>query len=222
MNNPNRRTACDGAQRARKGRTRETTLGAAYHGERQAVSPIDDSYRVSGFDLRPWQDYRGPDTTTEHGSPVIGSARPRARTTHRWAIRRATAWVRHMPSFIEKCLTVLFCFRHFGAEIIKIEPPNTGDPLRGWRELDVDGTSPWFRSLARNKKSVSIDLRKEEGRVYVSLFIFPRDNSKSGNANNSANRLVRRLAERSDVVLENFKPGSTCSPVLPFVTSLLT
>lgn len=74
---------------------------------------------------------------------------------------------------------------HFGAEIIKVEPPNTGDPLRGWRELDVDGTSPWFRSLARNKKSVSIDLRKEEGRV-----------------------LVRRLAEHSDVVLENFKPGT--------------
>ncbi|KAH9042890.1 L-carnitine dehydratase/bile acid-inducible protein F [Lactarius deliciosus] len=74
---------------------------------------------------------------------------------------------------------------HFGAEIIKVEPPNTGDPLRGWRELDVDGTSPWFRSLARNKKSVSIDMRKEEGRA-----------------------LVRRLAERSDVVLENFKPGT--------------
>ncbi|KAH9174451.1 CoA-transferase family III [Lactarius sanguifluus] len=74
---------------------------------------------------------------------------------------------------------------HFGAEIIKVEPPNTGDPLRGWRELDVDGTSPWFRSLARNKKSVSIDMRQEEGRA-----------------------LVRRLAERSDVVLENFKPGT--------------
>jgi hypothetical protein len=59
--------------------------------------------------------------------------------------------------------------RHFGAEIIKVEPPNAGDPLRVWRELDVDGTSPWFRSLARNKKSVSIDMRKEEGRVYVFL-----------------------------------------------------
>ena len=66
-----------------------------------------------------------------------------------------------------------FLYRHFGAEIIKVEPPNTGDPLRGWRELDVDGTSPWFRSLARNKKSVSIDLRKEEGRVYVSFIHFP-------------------------------------------------
>ena len=60
-------------------------------------------------------------------------------------------------------------FSHFGAEIIKVEPPNTGDPLRGWRELDVDGTSPWFRSLARNKKSVSINMRKEEGRAYVSF-----------------------------------------------------
>lgn len=55
--------------------------------------------------------------------------------------------------------------RHFGAEIIKVEPPRSGDPLRVWRELDVDGTSPWFRSLARNKKSVTIDMRKEEGRA---------------------------------------------------------
>ena len=52
----------------------------------------------------------------------------------------------------------------FGAEVIKIEPPGVGDPLRVWRELDVDGTSPWFRSIARNKKSVAIDLRKPAGR----------------------------------------------------------
>jgi hypothetical protein len=52
----------------------------------------------------------------------------------------------------------------FGAEVIKVEPPRTGDPLRVWRELDVDGTSPWFRSIGRNKKSVAIDLRKPEGR----------------------------------------------------------
>ena len=72
--------------------------------------------------------------------------------------------------------------RHFGAEVVKVEPPNTGDPLRVWRELDVDGTSPWFRSIGRNKKSVTIDMRKEEGRACVflpvhfslslSLFIF--------------------------------------------------
>ena len=54
--------------------------------------------------------------------------------------------------------------RHFGAEVIKVEPPNVGDPLRVWRELDVDGVSPWWRSIARNKKSVAIDMRKEEGR----------------------------------------------------------
>jgi len=57
--------------------------------------------------------------------------------------------------------------RHFGAEVIKVEPPNGGDPLRVWRELDVDGTSPWFRSIGRNKKSVTIDMRKEEGRACV-------------------------------------------------------
>lgn len=52
----------------------------------------------------------------------------------------------------------------FGAEVIKVEPPRLGDPLRVWRELDTDGTSPWFRSIGRNKKSVAIDLRKAEGR----------------------------------------------------------
>jgi len=73
----------------------------------------------------------------------------------------------------------------FGAEIIKVEPPNGGDPLRVWRELDVDGTSPWFRSIARNKKSVAIDMRKPEGR-----------------------ELVKQLAIKSDVIIENFKPGT--------------
>ncbi|KAM5537839.1 hypothetical protein V8D89_008481 [Ganoderma adspersum] len=74
---------------------------------------------------------------------------------------------------------------HYGAEVIKVEPPNVGDPLRVWRELDVDGVSPWWRSIARNKKSVTIDMRKEEGR-----------------------KLVKQLAVKSDVLLENFKPGT--------------
>ncbi|KAF4562999.1 hypothetical protein EYR40_007285 [Pleurotus pulmonarius] len=73
----------------------------------------------------------------------------------------------------------------FGAEVIKIEPPNVGDPLRVWREVDVDGTSPWFRSIGRNKKSVAIDLRNPDGR-----------------------ELVKRLAIKSDVLIENFKPGT--------------
>lgn len=55
-------------------------------------------------------------------------------------------------------------FSHYGAEVIKVEPPNVGDPLRVWRERDIDGVSPWWRSIARNKKSVTIDMRKEEGR----------------------------------------------------------
>ena len=91
--------------------------------------------------------------------------------------------------------------RHFGAEIIKVEPPLTGDPLRVWRELDIDGTSPWFRSLARNKKSVAIDMRKQEGRQYVQdggfvLFFISFD------------RIVKQLAVKSDIIVENFKPGS--------------
>ena len=54
--------------------------------------------------------------------------------------------------------------RHYGAEVIKVEPPNVGDPLRVWRERDLDGVSPWWRSIARNKKSVTIDMRTEQGR----------------------------------------------------------
>lgn len=73
----------------------------------------------------------------------------------------------------------------FGAEVIKIETPKTGDPLRVWRELDEDGTSPWFRSIGRNKKSVAIDLRQMEGR-----------------------ELVKKLAVKCDVIIENFKPGT--------------
>lgn len=73
---------------------------------------------------------------------------------------------------------------YFGAEVIKVEPPE-GDPLRSWRVLDDDGTSLWWRTLARNKKAITLDLRKERGRV-----------------------LARRLAERVDVLIEGFRPGT--------------
>lgn len=72
---------------------------------------------------------------------------------------------------------------YFGAEVIKIEPRG-GDPLRNWRVLH-EGTSLWWYSLARNKKSVTIDLQHEQGR-----------------------KLVRALALQSDVLIENFKPGT--------------
>jgi len=73
---------------------------------------------------------------------------------------------------------------YYGAEVIKVEPPDTGDPLRQWRILDDDGTSFWWRSIGRNKKCITADLRIEEGRG-----------------------LVRRLAEKCDVLVENFRPG---------------
>ena len=50
----------------------------------------------------------------------------------------------------------------FGAEVIKIEPPGTGDPLRKWRLLK-DGTSVWWQVQSRNKRSVALDLRLDEG-----------------------------------------------------------
>ena len=72
----------------------------------------------------------------------------------------------------------------FGAEVIKIEPPGKGDPLRNWR-LIHDGTSVWWQVQSRNKKSVSLDLRKPE-----------------------AQDLIRALIKDIDVVVENFKPGT--------------
>ena len=74
---------------------------------------------------------------------------------------------------------------YYGAEIIKIEAPKTGDPVRTWRGVDSDGTSTWWRSLGRNKKCITVDLRTDEGRA-----------------------LARELAWKSDVVVENFKPGT--------------
>jgi crotonobetainyl-CoA:carnitine CoA-transferase CaiB-like acyl-CoA transferase len=72
----------------------------------------------------------------------------------------------------------------FGADVIKVEPPDGGDPLRRWRRLEGD-TSLWWRSLGRNKRCVTADLRRPEGRD-----------------------LVRRLLGCGvDVVLENFRPG---------------
>jgi crotonobetainyl-CoA:carnitine CoA-transferase CaiB-like acyl-CoA transferase len=73
---------------------------------------------------------------------------------------------------------------YFGAEVIKVEPPGRGDPVRVWRVVD-EGTSLWWRTLARNKKCITLNLREEGGRD-----------------------LARRIAERSDVLIENFRPGT--------------
>ena len=72
----------------------------------------------------------------------------------------------------------------FGAEVIKIEPPGTGDPLRKWRMLH-EGTSVWWASQSRNKRSVTLNLRDPEGQA-----------------------IARRLAAEADVVIENFRPGA--------------
>ena len=72
----------------------------------------------------------------------------------------------------------------FGAEVVKIEPPGEGDPLRKWRKLR-NGTSLWWQVQSRNKKSVTCDLRKPEGQ-----------------------EIVRRLARRAHIVVENFRAGA--------------
>ena len=78
------------------------------------------------------------------------------------------------------------CFLgYFGAEVIKVEAPGDGDPIRKWRMLGDDGTSLWWRSLGRNKKCITVNLRTDEGRD-----------------------IVRKLAAESDVLIENFRPGT--------------
>jgi len=72
----------------------------------------------------------------------------------------------------------------FGAEVIKIEPPGEGDPLRKWRKLH-DGTSLWWYAQSRNKKSVTLDLKSE-----------------------AAREIVRQLIPTVDIVIENFRPGT--------------
>ena len=72
---------------------------------------------------------------------------------------------------------------YFGAEVIKVEPPKDGDPIRGWREVK-DGTSLWWHSIARNKKCITLDLKSSKGR-----------------------EMVRQLAAQCDVLVENFRPG---------------
>ena len=74
---------------------------------------------------------------------------------------------------------------YFGAEVIKIEPPVRGDAVRGWRTVDDTGTAVWWYTLGRNKKCITLDLRREEGRL-----------------------LARRLADQVDVLVENFRPGT--------------
>lgn len=72
----------------------------------------------------------------------------------------------------------------FGAEVIKVEEPVSGDPLRNWRVMHKD-TSVWWYVQARNKKSITVNLRHKEGQD-----------------------IIKELVEKVDVVLENFKPGT--------------
>src|SRR5690606_26139844 len=72
----------------------------------------------------------------------------------------------------------------FGAEVIKIEPPGVGDPLRKWRKLK-DGTSLWWHVQSRNTQSVTLDLKEPEGQD-----------------------IVRRLVAEADVLVGDLRPGT--------------
>jgi formyl-CoA transferase len=80
-----------------------------------------------------------------------------------------------------------FCARmlaDFGAEVLKVEPPGEGDPLRRWRRMR-NGVSLWWHVQSRNKKSITLDLRQPQGQD-----------------------IARRLARDCDIVIENFRPGA--------------
>ena len=72
-----------------------------------------------------------------------------------------------------------------GAEVIKVEPPVTGDPMRQWGQQKVDGMSLWWPVIGRNKKSVTLNLREPEGQ-----------------------QIARDLVAKSDFLIENFRPGT--------------
>lgn len=73
----------------------------------------------------------------------------------------------------------------FGADVVKIEPPGTGDPMREWGREKAEGASLWWPVVARGKRSVTINLREQEGQA-----------------------LARRLIASADVLVENFRPGT--------------
>jgi formyl-CoA transferase len=73
----------------------------------------------------------------------------------------------------------------FGAEVIKIEPPGAGDPMREWGREKPHGKSLWWPVIARNKKSMTLNLRLPEGQ-----------------------ELARRLIAEADILVENFRPGT--------------
>lgn len=73
----------------------------------------------------------------------------------------------------------------FGAEVIKVEPPHVGDPIREWGQEKPHGLSLWWPVIARNKKSVTLNLREAEGQ-----------------------KIARKLIAKADIVIENFRPGT--------------
>src|SRR3990170_3279841 len=72
-----------------------------------------------------------------------------------------------------------------GADVIKVEEPTRGDDTRGWGPPFVQGESTYFLSVNRGKRSLTLDLKHEEGR-----------------------RILRRLIDGADVLVENFRPGT--------------
>lgn len=73
----------------------------------------------------------------------------------------------------------------FGAEVIKIEQPEVGDPMRQWGEVLIDGHSLFSAKIGRNKKSITLDLRQSEGQT-----------------------ILKKLVKRADILIENFRPGT--------------
>jgi len=73
----------------------------------------------------------------------------------------------------------------FGAEVIKIEPPGSGDPMRQWGLHKFEGQSLWWPVIGRNKKGITLDLRLPKGQA-----------------------LARKLIGTADVLIENFRPGT--------------
>ncbi len=73
----------------------------------------------------------------------------------------------------------------FGADVVKIEDPKSGDPMRQWGRSLPKGLSPWWPVIGRNKRSLALDLRTPEGR-----------------------EIAQALIDQADILIENFRPGT--------------
>src|SRR5690606_29697723 len=138
--------------------------------EHHTSGPMPETDPVTAANADPGRPHPDRDTALPHPAPGAGAL--------------AGIRVIEMGSLIAGPFCGQLLADH-GAEVIKVEPPGVGDPMREWGREKAGGKSLWWPVIARNKKSITLDLRRPEGQ-----------------------ELARELIRGADVLLENFRPGT--------------